>query len=138
MSGPFDYVRSINQKISVNADFEKDYVPYIINRAMSYYPDTVGIANFVNEGWELPKKIQYDLYYNVVRQKSRYTPWIKKEKSAAIEIIRQYYKYSYAKAKVAAALLTEEQVRILKKELQEGNIHDRSSEVDRDVRRGDP
>lgn len=132
MSSPFDYVKAINSKTKIDTStLEKDYVPYIVNKAMSYYPDTVGIANYLNQCWAMPKRAQFDLYMQAVRQKRRYTPWVKPDRSADIQIVSDYYKYSRAKAEEALDILTSEQIAILKKRLKEGEVYDRH------VHRGD-
>ena len=42
---PFDFVNSINVSkdnlIEKDPNCEKDYVPFLTNRALSYFPDTV-------------------------------------------------------------------------------------------------
>ncbi len=133
MPSPFDYVRAINAKSAIDtSSLDKDYVPYIVNKAMSYYPDTIGVANLLNECWSMPKRAQFDVYMQAVRQKRRYTPWIKPDRSADIQIISDFYKYSRAKAEEALDILTSDQIAELKKLLKDGVVYDRN------IHRGDP
>ena len=39
---------------------EKAYVPFVINRSLSYFPDTILYANQVNHYNQLDKKMQFD------------------------------------------------------------------------------
>ena len=48
---PFDYLNSINdtkKDIMIDDLDEKAYASFIINRSLSYFPDTVCIANEMN------------------------------------------------------------------------------------------
>ena len=48
---PFDYSNSINftkEDIMVDDIAEMQYAPFIVNRTLSYFPDTVAIANELN------------------------------------------------------------------------------------------
>lgn len=46
---------------------EKDYVPFIVNRALSYHYDCVMFANEMNKYPSLGKKPQFDFLINTVR-----------------------------------------------------------------------
>ena len=68
MVNPFDYVNSINttKKYLINDDIdEKDYQPYMVNRSLSYFADTILMANEMNMNAHLDKKLQYDFYFNI-------------------------------------------------------------------------
>ena len=48
---PFDYLNSINmtkKNLMVDEQSEKDYVPFIVNRGLGYFQDTVLLANEMN------------------------------------------------------------------------------------------
>ena len=60
---------------------EKDYPPYIINKCLSGFKDTVFIANEMNLSSHLDNKLQYDFFINIVRPRKRFSPWIRKEKT---------------------------------------------------------
>ena len=59
-----DYLYSINQSkkniLDDDPDAERGYPPYIINRCLSSFTDTILYANEMNRYPELPKKMQYD------------------------------------------------------------------------------
>ena len=60
-----DYLNSINQNkknIIVDEDTEKAYPPFIVNKCLSGFLDTVLYANEMNMYPHLDKKLQYDFY----------------------------------------------------------------------------
>jgi len=107
MMTPFDFLNSINEKKSylfddVRADnsgeasdldsVDRKYPPFMVNRGLSYFVDTVMLANEMNQRFELAKKMQYDFLYHGVRKKRRFSKWHKKEKdSKDIELIKEAY-----------------------------------------------
>lgn len=126
-TSPFDYVNSINETkqnmmrgTSNDRLMESGYVPYIANRALSYHFDTVLIANMVNQYHQLDKRPQYEFLLNTVRRGRRYAKWVKDGDSDLIDVIGRAYKCSRAKAKQHLALLTPEQIRLLKKQQEQG------------------
>lgn len=120
---PFDFLKTINTKNDYSmADpaVEKEYVPFLVNRGLSYFIDTVMYANEMNINTQLSHKMQYDYLYHSVRKKPRFSKWHKSIKDADIALISEYYKYSHQKAKQIAPLLTEEQLRQIRKTLDPG------------------
>ena len=81
----FDYLRSINdtkEDIMVELPGQKsDYNAYMINRGLSYFIDTIQIANEMNYNYRLPARLQYDFLRLFVRKRKRYAKeWFKAEK----------------------------------------------------------
>ena len=65
---PFEYSKAINitkQDIMVDDLAENDYNSFIVNRSLSYFPDTVLYANEMNRYHFLDKKLQYEFYLNL-------------------------------------------------------------------------
>lgn len=92
-------------------DDEKDYVPFIVNKALSYHYDCILYANQMNMYHTLDAKMQYDYLRMVIRKRSRpFQPWIKKETIQDLEIIKEIYKVSNEKAKEILELLSVEQL----------------------------
>jgi len=59
---PFEYVNSINmtkKDIMIDDLSEKAYAPFMINRSLSYFNDTVLMANEMNIKHHLDAKLQY-------------------------------------------------------------------------------
>lgn len=100
---------------------EEEYVPFVVNRVLSNYPDTIFYAQEMNYNPHLAGKLQYDYLFHSIRKAKRpFVPYPKKEKSEYISLIAECYNYSYKKAKEALAILTEEQVLEIKKIYEKG------------------
>src|ERR1017187_7824331 len=77
---------------------EKDYVPFIVNRALSYHDDALFYANQMNILSGLDKKLQYDFLINSIRARKRYFQrWAKIIKTDQLKAIKLYFRYSDAK-----------------------------------------
>jgi len=127
MSNPFDYVKAITETKqdlmtgSANDKMvEKEYDPFLTNRALSHYPDTILLANEMNQRPFMRKKMQFHFFLNIVKPRKRYSEWHKKEKSGDLDIVKQYYNYNNAKAKSALSILTAEQLDDIKRKMQTG------------------
>jgi hypothetical protein len=101
---PFDFIRSINEKtehlMDVNPETEREYVPFIINRGMSFSSDTLLYANEMNVKPTTDKRMQYDYLYHSVRKRKRYDKWLKQgeQDEEAIEAIMLVYKVGRKRA----------------------------------------
>ena len=119
-----DWLNSINQsKVNIlDEDFglEKEYPPFIINKCMSGFIDTVLIANEMNIHPDLPKKMQYDFFINIVRPRKRFSPWMRKEKHDTLDLIKKYYQYNDEKARSALKILTKDQIDFIKQKMNTG------------------
>jgi len=120
---PFDYVNAINykkQNIMVDDVAEKGYAPYMVNRSLSYFADTVLMANEMNVNHHIDNRLQFDFLINIVRKKKRFSKWAKPETVSDVEVVKEYYGYSNEKAKSALSLLTSDQINELKKKVFKG------------------
>jgi hypothetical protein len=115
---PFDYVNQIlqgKQQLIVDDLTEKEYVPFLTNRSLSYHKDCILFANEMNLRHHLDGKMQNDFLLNTVRSRKRpFTKWAKSEKSEDIECIKIIFGYSNSKAREALRLLSDEQIQELK------------------------
>ena len=114
---PFDYVNSINhgkKNLMEGTDndelAESDYVPFLTNRSLSYFSDTVFYSNEINQYPHADKKLQYDYLLNSVRKKKRYSKWLKPEKLQDLDVVKEYYGYNDDKALQALRILTKDQL----------------------------
>ena len=110
---PFDYVTAINyskKNLIVDEETEKAYLPYMVNRSLSYFQDTVAVANVMNQYHILDKKLQFDFLINIVRKRKRFSKWIKPEIVTDLEVVKEYYGYSNEKAKQALSVLSAEDI----------------------------
>ena len=123
---PFDFTKQIEHGkqnlIDENPEFEKEYKPFIVNRALSFSHDMVLYANLMNEYNHLDSKLQFDFFLNSIRPKKRYSKWLKRENNEVLELIKDYYKCSYAKARDYATLLNDSQLDILRKHSDKGGL----------------
>jgi hypothetical protein len=125
LSKPFDFVESItygkNDLLADGSD-EKDYVPFLTNKALSYFADTVLYANEMNVNHHLPRALQYAYLLGSVRPKRRRSPWHKAdaEEAKLIELISHKFSLSHAKARQALPLLSQEQIDDIKASTEKG------------------
>jgi hypothetical protein len=119
-----DYLYSINQSkqniLDVDKEAEQDYPPFIINKCLSGFTDTILYANEMNKNSHLPKKLQYDFFINSLKPRKRFSPWIKKQTLEHLELVKEYYGYSHNKALEALRILRNDQLDFIKKSLNKG------------------
>jgi hypothetical protein len=123
-----DYLKAINQskeKLMDGEDeeWEKKYPPFIVNKCLSPFPDTIQLVNEMNQLPHLDKKLQFDFLINSLRPRKRFTPWMKAKKLDNLEYVKEYYGYSNDKAKTALEILNDEQISAIKKKLNKGGRH---------------
>jgi hypothetical protein len=100
---------------------EKSYPAFVVNRALSQFPDTVFFANAINYYPNLDNKLKYDFLLNTVKPYKRpFSKWAKKVETVDLAVVKEYYGYSNAKALEALAILTPAQINSLKLELEKG------------------
>lgn len=99
---------------------ERAYSPFVINRCLGSFMDTVLFANEMNMRSHATKKMQYDFYINSVRKRKRFSKWVKSVKSKNLAIVKEYYGYSDAKAQQALSLLSDEAIEDIKQKLEKG------------------
>ena len=119
-----DIIPSILQTKKPCLENDKDYVPYVVNKALSQHMDCVMYANQMNSLPNTDKSMQYSYLLNTVRPYRRpYQKWLKKEKLEDLEVIKEYYKYSNEKATVVMTLLSAEQIDDLRKRIHKGGLN---------------
>ncbi len=120
---PFDYLKAINETkkdIMVDDIAEKEYNPFIINRGLSFFRDTILYANEMNRFHHLDHRLQFDFFINIIKKKKRWSKWVKPQEVANLELIKEYYGYSNEKAKSALSLMSHEQIEELKQRIYKG------------------
>ena len=120
---PFEYLNAINytkQNIMIDDLAEKEYNAFMINRGLSYFNDTVLMANEMNQHAHLDNRLQFDFFINIVRKKKRFSKWNKPETLSDVEVVKEYYGYSNEKARQVLTLLTSENIDELKKKVYKG------------------
>lgn len=126
---PFDFVTDINlgkKDIITNSDnpelAEKTYNPYLTNKSLSYFQDTVHYANEMNMHSDLNHKMQYSFLLNIVRKRKRFSKWHKTIDDENLQAVIDYYGYSVKKAKEALKILSNEQLLTIKVKLSKGGM----------------
>ena len=120
---PFDYVNAINyskKDIMVTRDDEKAYAPFMVNRSLSYFSDTVVIANEMNKFHHLDSRLQFSFLINIIRKRKRFSKWVKPELENDLESVKEYYGYSNEKARQILSLLSPSQIKQIKEKVNKG------------------
>lgn len=93
---------------------EKAYVPFVINRSLSYFPDTILYANQVNHYNQLDKKMQFDYLRLSLRPRKRFSKWIKSQEEDDLQLIKDHYNYSNERATEVLRVLTPNQIEYIR------------------------
>jgi|TARA_Y100000389_G_C17398142_1_gene483786 hypothetical protein len=120
---PFDYLNAINttkKDIMVDDVAEKAYTSFMVNRGLSYFPDTILFANEMNVHHHIDHRLQFDFFINIIKKKKRFSKWAKPINIENLELIKEYYGYSNEKAKSVLSLLNDEQINELKIRMYKG------------------
>ena len=120
---PFEFCNDINYgkaNIMVDDIAEKAYNAFMVNRQLSYFHDTVLMANEMNLNSHLDNRLQFDFLINIIRKKKRFSKWAKAQTNDDVEVIKTYYGYSNEKARQVHSLLSSDQIDILKKKVYRG------------------
>ena len=125
-----DYLNAINQTKEplLNTDdeqWEKKYYPFIVNKCVAPFPDTIMLLNEINQLHHVDKKLQYDFLLNSLRSRKRYTPWMKAKKLKNLEYVKEFYGYNNEKAKIALDILNDEQISAIKQKMIKGGKNGR-------------
>ena len=120
-----DYLNAINHKKVNLMDtddemWEKKYPPFIVNKCLAPFTDTIMLVNEMNVHNHLDHKLQFDFFLNSIRSRKRYTPLMKASKKTNLEYVKEYYGYSNEKAKSALNILSDEQIKAIKSSLSKG------------------
>ena len=120
-----EYLNAINftkKDLTKSEDelWKKKYPAFIVNKLLSAFSDTIMLVNEMNRNHFIDKDMQFQFLLNSIRQKKRFTPFLKASKIKDIECVKEYYGYSNEKAKSALDILTKEQLKLIKESLYKG------------------
>jgi len=116
-----DIIPSILQTKKNVVENEKDYVPFVVNKALSFHYDCVLIANEMNKVPNTDALLQYHYLLNKVRGYRRpFQKWQKLSKDDDLSAVKEYFNYSNEKAKEALTVLTQDEIVEIKKSLFKG------------------
>ena len=124
--GPFEFIKSINQTkkdlIKDEPLAEKDYKPFLVNRVLSFFQDTVLQVNEMNRLHFLDNKLQFDYLLNSIRPRKRWSKWLKPDKIDNLEVVKEYYGFGNEKAKEALEILTDADIEYIKDKFIKGGV----------------
>ena len=120
-----EYLNAINstkERLMDTEDeqWEKKYSPFIVNKCLAPFQDTILLVNEINQLHHVNKKLQFDFLINSLRPRKRYTSWLKAKKLKNLEYVKEYYGYNNEKAKVALDILDDEQISAIKQKMNKG------------------
>lgn len=119
----WDYINAITftkrDLMSEDPDSISVYANFMVNRALSQFPDTILYANELNQ-FSLDKDQHFAYLINSIRPKKRFAKWPKKSEDDDLEAVKEYFKYNEAKAKTALSLLSPEQLETIREKLSKG------------------
>ena len=93
-----------------DSDWEKKYPPFIINKGLSYFSDTIMYANEMNRLHHATKHMQFSFFLNSIKSRKRFSKWLKASKIKDLDVIKQHFGYSNKKAQEVLSILTKEQI----------------------------
>ena len=120
-----DYLNAINHTKerlmdTEDEEWERKYPPFIVNKCLAPFQDTILLVNEINQYPNVDKKLQFDFLINSLRPRKRFTPWVKAKKLDDIEYVKEFYGYNNEKAKVALTILNDDQIATIKQKLNKG------------------
>ena len=122
-----DYLKSLNKDKTpmknLDEDFDsvvKSYTPFVVNRCMSYFPDTIIQSNNMNISSHICKEMHYDYLLHSIRKRSRFSSWLKREDPEELDAVKKYFGYSDRKARDIMDILSDEDIENIKKEIDTG------------------
>ena len=121
---PFDYVDLVLHKKKQDDDFDiGGYIPFIVNRSLSYHMDCILYVNEMNIKPNIDKDLQYQFFLNSIRpMKRKFEPWQKSSADKNIQCVKEFFGYNNQKAKDALSILTDEQIAEIKIKIDKGGV----------------
>lgn len=121
---PFDFVEAVSftkEDIIRDGDAEeRDYNAFIVNKALSFFPDSVFDSQEMNRCSNLDGLIQFDYLRLSLRKRKRFSKWFKKINSDNLEVISEAFNFSLNKSREALRSLTDEELVEIKLKLKRG------------------
>lgn len=120
----FDFIGDLTNKkthlLKEDPENEKDYNPFIINRALSMNRETLHAANEMNQRPNLPKFMQYDFLFHIIPKRYRKFDWVKKVDNKNVKLVQKYCEVSYNKAMEYLKFFTKEDLKMMSDYYYEG------------------
>jgi len=129
----FDFVNDISHEKNYifTDEVSGDYSIYLVNKAFSYYVDTIYLINEINKYPSISKKMHFDYLFNTVRSRKRFATWNKYVENEDLDLISEYYNCNIHKAKQILRLLTKQDLTEITNYLDVGGISNVSPNIER-------
>lgn len=123
--GLFDILNNINsgkdRELFHTANYEKEYNPFMINRALMQNQRTIMVAQSANQAVLIDKEMHHDYLLAVIKKNNSRAKWKKKDdKSEYLEHVMQYYNVNEKKALQYLNILTIEECKVISKKFDKG------------------
>jgi hypothetical protein len=111
--GPFDIIKSVSftKERIIDSENESEYKPFIVNRGLSYFPDSIMYAQDMNVNAHLDPKLQYDYLFHGLRKRNRWSKWLKKLDDPNVKVVAEYLGLSHEKTRDAMKVMGPEKVK---------------------------
>ena len=123
MSNPFVYADAVSftkkEIIDTPAD-EAGYLPFMVNKAMSYHHDSIMAANAMNMNGHVDNKMQFDYLLYTLPKRKRFAKWSKPDKDIDIAAIMEYYSYNRRKVEQVLGVLSQDQIKLIHARIYKG------------------
>lgn len=106
--GPFAYVEAINK--GQDREVGKDYNQFLINKALSYFPDTLPLVDYLNQHKNIPDEAHFKFLRATVRPQMRRSKWPKPAVSKELKAIMEYFNISQTAAEQYITVLSPERI----------------------------
>ena len=99
---------------------EKTYVPFVVNRTFSQFPDTILYANEMNSRSSVSNRAQFSFS---LRSRKRFSgKWSKPEEIENLDLVMEYFGYDRVRALEALRILTAEELALITSKLDKGGV----------------
>lgn len=100
---------------------DRAYVPFMVNRGLSYFNDTVMFANEMNRYASLPAKMQYDFLRNGIRPRKRFSKWGKRaDDTSDVQLLMRHYSCNAERAREIIGFYPEDELSKLRQRYDRG------------------
>lgn len=122
---PFDFVNAISYTKEPLMDdpevYEKDYVPYIVNRSLSYHLDSILYANDMNMFHRLDKPLQFSYLLHSLRARKRFSRWSKPDSDESLKLVQKEFGCNVRRAAEILNILSESDIAQLKQQQEDAS-----------------
>jgi len=140
MSDPFKFVNAINytkENLVEDPENRSEYSPFLTNKSLSYFPETILYANEMNLHNQVDNDLQFSYLLNSVPKGKRFSKWVKPKKIEDLEAIMEYFDYGRVKAEEALKILSDDDITMIYSRTYRGGVnHEQRKNNKRS--RGDP